>query len=221
MGRISTLLSSLEKGRRDDLVAALSRSTLPAWVFRHNVMLIAQLVEPRPLPRPLDKVTIRWGGPEDEAALQTIRRRAGGYARNFETSLCLIGEVDGTPASFNFFETGSWHDSKSNAYRFRLGPGAAWAWGFEVHPRFRLSGVFAKQWVVGQGMLAERGIDRIYGSIQADNPRSVKSHRRLGFRMLCSFEIWRVLGLVWHRVVPEEGGGLEASSGWGSWSGTP
>ena len=220
MGRVATAWQLWRSGRREDLRAALERSFFPARIYRVNEMVIARLTSPRPLPRPLDSVRIRWAGVEDEPLLQRIRPRKGGYRRNFETSLCLMGEVGGEPASFNFFEHGDWHVSRSNAYRFALGPQAVWAWGFEVHPRFRMSGVFAKQWVEALPLLREKGFSRIYGSIQADNPRSLKSHRRLGFEFLYRFRVRRLLGTVRHWAVPEKGmEGLEPGSGWGPWVG--
>ncbi len=106
MARFGTLLRALREGKTEDLRAALTRSLIPASLFRKNEMILARLTKPRPLPRPLDNVQIRWAGPEDEGALQAIRPRAKGYAHNFETSLCLMGEVGGEPASFNFFEHG-------------------------------------------------------------------------------------------------------------------
>lgn len=210
----------LNKRRREELQAVFLRSLVPARVFRINEMVIVRLTEPRPLPRVLENVKIRWASIEDEPLLQRIRPRKKGYRANFESgSLCLIGEVGGEPASFNFFERGEWHVSNSNAYRFALGPRAVWAWGFEVHPRFRMSGVFAKQWNRAVPMLRELGYERIYGSIQGDNPRSLKSHRRLGFEFLYRFKLWRLAGLVRYRVRPESGAEGPALVGWGRWEG--
>jgi len=221
VGRVNTLVKTLREGKPGELRAVLQRSLLPARAFRVNEMIIARLLAPRPLPRPLARVRIRWGTVEDEPLMQQIRPRRSGYRKNFESgSLCLIGEVDGEAASFNFFERGEWHVSQANAYRFALGPEAVWAWGFEVHPRFRMSGVFAKQWVAGLPMLRELGYSRIYGSIQADNPRSLKSHRRLGFEFLYRYRVWRVAGLVRHRTRPEAPHqGLPGGQGWGPWEG--
>jgi len=220
VGRIRTFLRLWREGKRDEIRAALNRQLMPAWFFRRNEMVITRLSRVRPLPRPLENVTVRWGTPADEDALLRIRPREDGYGRNFaKGDLLVVGEVSGEVASFNWFETDRVHVSRANAYTFDMGEGAAWVYGFEVEPRFRMSGVFHKHWVVAMELLAERGIGRVYGSIQADNPRSIKSHRRLGFEILYTFRVLRLGGMIHHAAIPSEGTGLPASRGFGRWHG--
>ncbi len=220
MGRIGTFLRLWREGRREEIRATLTRQALPAWLFRRNEMVITRLTRVRPLPRPLENISIRWGSREDEEALLRIRPRSGGYAANFDRGdLLVVGEVSGEVASFNWFETNRVHISRSNGYTFDMGPGAAWVYGFEVEPRFRMSGVFHKHWVVAMDLLAGRGIERVYGSIQADNPRSINSHRRLGFEIVYTFRVLRLAGLIHHEAVPAEGTGLPPSRGFGRWRG--
>jgi len=220
VGRIATFLRLWKEGRREEIRATLTRQALPAWLFRRNEMVITRLTRVRPLPRPLENVTVRWGTPADEPALLRVRPRAGGYRPNFEKGdLLVVGEVSGEVASFNWFETGPVHVSRSNGYTFEMGEGAAWVYGFEVEPRFRMSGVFHKHWVVAMELLAERGMSRVYGSIQADNPRSINSHRRLGFELLYTFRVLRFAGLIHHEAVPVPGTGLPPSRGFGRWRG--
>jgi hypothetical protein len=221
MGRLSTFWRLVREGERDQLRAVLNRALFPAFLFRRNAMLITRLREVRRLPRPLPRIGIRWGGREDEPALLRIRPREGGYAAHLDDPACrlLVGEVDGQLASFNWFRTDEWHASRTNGYSFLLGPGAVWAFGFEVDPSFRMSGIFHKHWAVGMELLREIGVDRVYGSVQADNPRSVNSHRRLGFEMIYHFSVLRVAGLTFHRAVPDEGTDLPASRGLGRWIG--
>ncbi len=220
MRRIGTFLRLWREGKREEIRATLSRQALPAWLFRHNEMVITRLVRVRPLPRPLENVTVRWGTPADEPDLLRIRPRAGGYSRNFaQGHLLVVGEVSGEVASFNWFEPGPVHVSRSNGYTFDMGDGAVWVYGFEVEPRFRMSGVFHKHWVVAMELLAERGATRVYGSIQADNPRSINSHRRLGFEILYRFRVLRLAGTIRHEAIPGEGTGLPPSRGFGRWRG--
>jgi hypothetical protein len=220
MSKAGTALRLIRQRDRLGLVQVLTRSILPASLFRVNEMLIARLRTVRPLPRPLPKIRIRWGGPEDEPALQRIRPREQSYLRHFdEGCMLLVGEVDGTPASFNWFECGGVHESRSNGYTFHLGAGACWAFGFEVDPKFRMSGIFHKHWHEAVRMLTERGRGRVYGSIQNDNPRSVNSHRRLGFELLYHYRVLRVLGIEHHRATPFEDSGQVESSGLGLWEG--
>lgn len=220
VSKISTAIDMVRARDREGFHATLTRSLLPAALFRVNEQAILRLRRRPELPRPLDRIRIRWASPADEEALQRVRRREHGYAANFEQgSCCLLGEVDGEPASFNWFELGDWHVSKTNAYRFRLGANAAWAWGFEIVPRFRLSGLFVKQWAVAVDELARSGIDTIYGAVVTDNHSSLAAHLHVGFEELCRFRVTRFAGLVHHRVVPGPARQLEATSGWGVWIG--
>lgn len=221
MGKIDTAIGMLRERDRSTLRATLTRALLPAWLFRVNELVILRLRKRPRLPRPLDRIHVRWASRDDERALQRIRPRREGYGANFDAgSWCLLGEVEGEPASFNWFEVGPWHRSRTNAYRFRLGQEAAWAWGFEVVPRFRMSGIFVKQWAVAVDALAEHGIDTIYGAVQVDNPGSVAAHERLGFEELYRFRVTRVAGLVRHRVTPGRDLGGSPSRGWGTWIGS-
>ena len=82
-----------------------------------------------------------------------------------------------------------------------------------------MSGIFHKYWVESLPLLAERGISEVLGSIQADNPLSINSHRRLGFELLYALRVVRAAGATWHRAEPGEGTGLPASRGFGPWHG--
>ncbi|MCU0222990.1 MAG: hypothetical protein MUF27_02750 [Acidobacteria bacterium] len=220
MGSLSTLLRLARDGKRDELKALVTRGLFPAWAFRANEQVIVRLTRPRPLPRALPQVAIRPAGPDDEPLFQAIRPRKGGYGVNFQRgSIAFLGEVSGEPAAFGWFELGERHRSRTNGYTFALGPRAAWAWGIEIEPRFRLSGIFHKYWVETLPALAERGIDEVLGSIQSDNPLSINSHRRLGFELLYALRVVRALGATWHRADPGEGTGLPASRGLGPWHG--
>lgn len=218
MGALGTLVRLVREGKTRELAAHLGRSFFPAWLFRKNEMVVVRLQEPRPLPRPLAGCLVRWGTPADEPLMQAIRPRRKGYARNFaQGHLSLVAEVEGQPAAFGWFETGEAHPSRTNGYTFRLGPGVAWAFGIEVAPRFRLSGAFHKYFVDGSALLREKGFHTICGSIQADNPHSINSHRRMGFQVIYKFKMLRVLGITWHRADPVDDPSLPQSRGLGRW----
>lgn len=200
------------------LRAQLTRGVMPSWLFRTNDMLMMEVRQVRPLPRALDNIEIRWGTREDEPLLQEVRRRALPYQRHFdEGCLSVVGFVDGQPASYCWFETNGEHRSRTNGYRFHYGPGGAWVFGFEVKPEYRISGIFHKHWLVAMELIATRQITRVFGSIQGDNPHSLNSHRRLGFKTLCRYRMRRIAGLSWHEVVPEEGSGIAPARGYGLW----
>ena len=200
------------------LKAQLTRGVLPWWLLRTNEMLMMEVRQIKPLPRPLENIEVRWGCREDEPLLQQVRHRAKPYTRHFDDgSLCVIGFVDGKPASYCWFETSGLHISRTNGYKFRYGPDAAWVFGFEIHPDYRISGIFHKHWKVSMELLAGRGVNRVFGSIQADNPHSLQSHRRLGFNVLCRYKMARVCGLIRYIVTPENGSGIVASTGVQAW----
>ena len=217
MSKITTAIDMVRTGDRRGLHATLTRSLLPASLFRVNEQVILRLRQRPRLPRPLKRVHMRWATREDDAALRAIRPRQEGYGPNFDAGCwCLLAEVDGEPASFSWFEVGDWHLSRTNAYRFWLGPHAAWAWGLEVLPRFRMSGIFVKQWVVAMDALAEHGIDTLYGAVLTDNETSLAAHRRVGFEEVYRYRVTRLAGLVRHRVTA---GDTPVKIGWGRWIG--
>lgn len=221
--RVVRLLSDLSAGRRRaEFRAIVTRGVFPAWLYRSNQMVVVRLSESsaRPLPRPLPEASFRWATREDEPLLQSIRPRRSPYSAQLDKGAkCLLGTIDGAPASFNFFEFGEWHTSPANGYRFRLGPGASWAYGMEVAPRFRMSGIFHKHFLDALRMLREDlAIDRIYGSVQGDNPLSLNSHRRLGFIPLYRFRVVRIAGIEYFVALPSEPP-EEARRGFGVWNG--
>lgn len=221
--RVLRLISVLREGKRwSDVRAVLTRELFPYWVYRSNEMVVVRLDSHsiRPLSRDLTHIRIRWAGPADEALLQQIRPRSSAYSEQMEKGAwCVIGEVDGVPASFNFYERGERHVSPANGYSFVLGAGAVWAYGMEIAAPFRLSGIFHKHWIEGLALLAERGVRRVYGSVQGDNPLSLNSHKRLGFVPLYRYRIVRVLGLEWFNARPLDEARLPASRGFGRWLG--
>lgn len=220
MGRLGTLISMVRSKQWDGLRAVLERDLVPARLFRRNAMAIVKLRECRPLPRPLEAAVFRWGRREDEPALQAIRPRPKGYGHQFDAGhLLFIGEFGGEVASYSWFETESPHRSKSNGYLFHYPFNAVWAFGLEVHPRFRLSGIFHKHWVEGLRLLRARGVDTVYGSVQLDNNRSIQSHFRLGFEFLWELHIMRLAGLTRHRARPGTDGSGPIQSGWSIWQG--
>lgn len=223
MHRVWRLVSDLIAGRRKEEVRAqLTRGLFPAWLYRTNQMIVVRLDPERvkALPRELPEITIRWGSADDEARMQSIRPRTKPYVSQLEAgALAVLGEVNGQPASFSLFERGAWHESRANGYRFRLGAHRAWAYGMEVKPEYRLSGIFHKHWLQAMRLLASNGVERVYGSVQADNPLSLNSHRRLGFVPLYRFELHRVAGLIHHSATPLDGDGLRPSRGFGRWDG--
>lgn len=206
------------------LRARITRELFPPWLYRSNEMIVIRLDADavRPMPRPLPEIQIRLATPDDEPLLQKIRPRARNYRRHLtdEGAIGVIGFVGGEPASYNFFKPGEWHVSLPNGYRFHVGEHAAWAFGMEVNPKFRLSGIFHKHWAEATRLVQQRGIDRFYGSVQGDNPLSVNSHRRLGFIPLYRFRVKRIIGLTWHEARPSEGHLLlRPSRGFGAWVG--
>lgn len=200
------------------LKAQLTRGVLPWWLWRTNAMLVMEVRQVKPLPRALENIEIRWGTREDEPLLQQVRPRSKPYARHFDDgNLCVIGLVDGTPASYCWFEIDGRHVSRTNGYVLHYPKDTAWIFGFEVRPEFRISGIFHKHWKVAMELLATRGIGRVLGTIQADNPHSLQSHVRLGFRVLCRYEMTRLCGVVRHVVTPGDGSPITASAGLGTW----
>lgn len=218
--QLTTAARKIREGRGDLVRATFLRSLFPAALFRYNEILIMRMTDIRPLPRPLKDFRVRPANPDDEMALQSVRRRREGYQSQFEAGhLCTLGEVGGRPASFIWFELGDWHASASNAYRFHIGPGGCWNFGSEVKPRYRMSGIFHKHWVEARELLASRGVSRIYGAIEEDNPHSFRSHVRLGFREIYRMRVLRIAGLTHHAARPGKGTSLPGHEGLGRWTG--
>ncbi len=197
--------------------AALERSVLPSWVFRRNHLVVVRIERSRPLPRPLDTIRVRWGGPGDADGLQQLRFRRDGYGHLFAAGHRLVvGEANGRIVTCNWIEPPGPHLSRANGYEFDPGPAGVWVFGMEVLPEFRMSGAFHKHWNELLRLLREEGTTRVYGAVQADNPRSLNSHLRLGFEVVGEFRMMRVLGVSRYSVCAA---GCGSRSGWGRWAG--
>ncbi|GEM_PF-1904903 len=229
MGILSRTISIagklLREGCTAEMRAALARSTFPPALFRANRLKIMRLVAAKRLARPLPDVHVRWACEDD------LLRLASAFPRHhrLEQSLAdgswlLVGYVAGEPAAMGWFDVKTEHVSLANAYSFEMGENSAWAFGLDVLPKYRMSGVFHKYWSEAVELLHARGIERIYGSFQIDTRRSVNSHRRVGFVPLFDLEVQRIAGTIRHRVTtlwPESSAPDEERtvSGFGRWRG--
>jgi RimJ/RimL family protein N-acetyltransferase len=160
--------------------------------------------------RPDDGRRVRW-------AIPSRVEFAARFRRGWE---CLIGVLDGEPVSASWHSTESSHVSHAHAFTLELGHGSAWEHSVYVRPGNRGSGIFDLHWSLVWKRLRETGIRRIYAPIAAYNERSLRAHARVGFEVLCDYHVFRLGGLIRHRVEARPGSGLESSIGWGAWSGT-
>lgn len=214
--RINNALRMVREGQ----TKLLARSVLPDQLFYFTDRYIIRTSEVRPLRRPLDRIKARWVGPEDEQALQAIRPRRVGYHERFLNNWrCVMGELDGQPASVIWFNFGSWHHSRRNAFQFQLGPKACWCAYVYVNPQFRRRGAFFKLWFESMNLLAKEGLERHYASVESHNSRALKLYLDAGSQIIYHYRVTRLGPLVYHSAQPAEGLDLPASKGLGQWIG--
>jgi hypothetical protein len=165
-----------------------------------------------------DAVEVRWAGPDDVPALNEINPDRRNHAELFEHGWeCVIAHRAGKPVASLWFDPAECHASASNAFRFHRSPDSIWASYMCVRPEARLLGVFHRHWVETMKLLDDIGIRHIYHTSNADNEHSIRSHVRMGCRIIYHYRVLRLAGLVRHRAAPTEGEDLPASVGWGGW----
>jgi hypothetical protein len=224
--RLATGLRMIRRGQ----LALLLESVAPPALLHRDDLLIIGMRRVLPLSRSSDRITVRWAGPEDVPRLETIRPRPPresrlrgglGYARRFESGWrCVIGELDGEPASMSWLIFGDWHESAMSGFTFRLGPSACWLTDMFVRPAFRGTSVFHTHWVEAMALLAGVGIDAWYSAVEAGNDRARRSFLRIGCEVLYRYRMLRLAGLIHHSARPAEGLDAPSSRGWVRWVGS-
>lgn len=75
---------------------------------------------------------------------------------------------------------------------------AAWVFGTQIDPRFRLRGYFVHLLSGAMQAAHELGCDRLMGEIHHSNSASLRAHARLGFEVYKHIKYIRVLGRSWY-----------------------
>jgi len=99
---------------------------------------------------------------------------------------CLAATVNGSElAGFLWFVIGPYDEDEVRA-RFIPSPAGRASWDFDVTvmPRFRMGRLFSYLWRRASGELAGQGVTHSLSRISAFNPVSLKSHQRLGARIV-------------------------------------
>lgn len=206
MRRIQTFFRLLVTRDWTQLSLVLRTRFLPKFLFSKYDIVFVRLERVRVPGLSLDFIATRSVRPADVPLLQQVKERSDRFRSAFEAGdqgfLSMVGE---RPAAYMWFEIARIHRSPPNCYEFDLGDDAAWSYGVEVHPDFRMKGALVKMWADAVAALNARGIRRIYAGIPKDNQLSVQSHTRLGFQVLYEYTVTRVLGFDWYRIRTTDG----------------
>jgi hypothetical protein len=206
-----------EKARR-----YASQRLFPPWLFMVKRLVIFRTSEVVPLRIKGDGIAVRWATRDDVPALDAINPDVPSHGRLFDRGYaCSLAQRSGEPVSYLWFQLEGRHRSESNAFVFESSPGTCWATNMFVHPDHRMLGAFHHHWVEIMDLLAERGIRDVYHTSNAENVHSIKSHVRMGSRVIYDYRVARVAGLVHHHAAPREGENLPRSAGCGWWTIAP
>lgn len=114
--------------------------------------------------------------------LAVLDRPAAELARRYtQASRCFAAWQGDELAGFLWF-TERRYDEDEVACTFRLHPGDAAVWDYDVHivPRFRLGRTFARLWEHAFGAMRERRARWTLSRVSAFNAESLRAHERLG-----------------------------------------
>lgn len=126
-------------------------------------------------------------------------------ARFAQGAVCLAAIEDGRAVASAWFTFGA-YDEDMVRCRFVLEPAELCAWDFDVYvaPEHRMGRTFARLWDGANAYLRARGIAWSLSRISAYNAGSLKSHGRLGARVIgrASFLVLGPLQISWASVPP-------------------
>lgn len=199
--RLSNLSQHLRDGR-DQLVRHLLDRT-PKALFHFDVIYIAELADPIPLPRRDEELIIRELRTEDLAELhrafprkdraQFGRRMAAGHK-------CLACDVGGAVCGMAWLNLGSIHEEPEEFCRFVIPQDAAWHYDIMILPECRRRGMFSSLMNHAFDFIRKEGRVRMCGFTSWHNKGSLKAHTSVGFRLTKKISAINLLGFRFHRI---------------------
>ncbi|MDA5193595.1 GNAT family N-acetyltransferase [Govanella unica] len=126
-------------------------------------------------------------------------------ARFAQGAICLAAVEEGRAVASAWFTFGA-YDEDMVRCRFVLSPAGATAWDFDIYvaPEHRMGRTFARLWDGANAELRARGVTWSMSRISAYNAGSLKSHGRMGARVIgrAAFLSLGPVQLAWASVPP-------------------
>jgi hypothetical protein len=203
------------------LRATLERGTFPAALLRRNQLLIERLPVPI-IPEPDEGprgLALRWADPDEIDLLLRVRHRRRAFRASFAAGhRCVVGLLDGEPATVEWVEITGAHVSTANGYSLDLPPASAWILGSFVRPDMRGQRLFARHTRCLAELLMAEGVQQGYCAVEVDNPASRRAHLQAGYEGLYQFHVLRLLGVTRHKAWDLQRPEVPPVIGWGPWS---
>lgn len=178
------------------LVARLAGTT-GGRIALYRYLFFAQPVpaEAPPAPRRAARFpAVREVGPQDALCAHFPRAPAVIEGRYAQGSHCLAAEQDGEFIGYLWLQLGPYLEDEVRC-RFVPGPEGRAAWDYDIFlvPERRLGRGFVYLWQAANDFMRERGIRWTISRVSAFNTQSIRSHQRLGARLLGSAIFLKVL----------------------------
>lgn len=157
-----------------------------------GVKVIRYLLVAQPIPktlnvanRPSSSISVAFVAHEDYRYDWFPRPQPNIDARFAQGACCFVAFVRGKPAGCIWWKQGPYMEDEVRC-RFVTAPGEATMWDFDVYvaPEHRASRVFAYLWKAAADSARHRGIAWTMSRINGFNLESIRSHRRLGARIV-------------------------------------
>jgi GNAT superfamily N-acetyltransferase len=141
--------------------------------------------------------TIRPGSVDDLDALVALRNQREVFLARFaDGDRCVVAEIGGQIAGYEWFCDRNIHVETEWGYRITIPPGFVYAYDAFIDPQYRNSGI----WLRFKAYLGERmmqtGHAGVLTFIDYGNWPSLRTHLRFGFQPVHEVLVLRILGLL-------------------------
>ena len=143
---------------------------------------------------------VRLATLDDLDALVALRGQRSVFAARFsEGDRCVVAEVSGQMAGYEWFCDRDTHEEEAWGYRIAIPPGFVYAYDAFIDPRYRNSGIWLRfKAYLGQLMI-ESGHIGVLTFVDYGNWPSLRTHLRFGFKPASEVFVLRILGKLLSR----------------------
>jgi GNAT superfamily N-acetyltransferase len=145
--------------------------------------------------------SVRLATLDDLDALVLLRdQREVFLARFSEGDRCVVAEVGGRIAGYEWFCDRDVHEETAWGYRIDIPPGFLYAYDAFIDPRYRNSGIWLRFKAHLGHLMMESGHSGVLTFIDYGNWPSLRTHLRFGFRPVSEVFVLRILGKLVSRA---------------------
>lgn len=124
---------------------------------------------------------------------------AAGLRSRFEHECIAVGYYEGDRMlAYAWARQGGNEMEDRDRFELVLGPKGAYCFDVFIHPDARGRGLFPCMIHARQQILAERGVEHWYSTVDAANTASLKAHAKLGAPLIETITFWSFAGMTRH-----------------------